>query len=255
MPRARSEKSSARDTIILMVVAIVLAAYCVAFGLQTLVWLEARHWAHANSWINDVPQPLSSPTVADGDTQLKAFNYEFKVPWKGKSTSTEEPGQTVFRFDSGQAIIFQDPDAQADMLRSLNSQTPTEYQQFQNAFGGEAFDSNYAIYQAVYGASPAAISPFSSLRDAMRNNQLLIWKIAFGADASPGLHSIQFGSNRGWQFGDPSSGRPVALRLFDGRDRQFRMTFVNTVGATSKFSQADIDLVVESLQPVPIAER
>lgn len=255
MSRRPPEKSNARNTIILTAVAIAVAIYCVLFGLQTLIWLEARHWAGANAWIKDAPQPVASSSVADGSTQLEAYNFEFKVPWSAKPKTTQEPGQMEFRFDSGQAIIFHDPDAQADMARSLNSENPSEYQRFESAFGGQAFDTNFSIYQTVYGASPAAISPFGSLTDAMRLNQLLLWKIAFGADASPGLHSLQFGSNRGWEFGDPSSGRPVALRIFDGRDHQFRIVFVNAAGSNSKITQDDINLVAQSLQPVPITER
>jgi hypothetical protein len=255
MKKVRSESNSARNTIILMVVAIVVAAYCVAFGLQTLVWFEARHWAGANPWIKEVPQPLNSPPVQQGSTKLKAFNYQFDVPWDAKQKIVSDLGRMEFHFDSGPVIIFYDPESQADMLRALTSENTAEYQQFQNAFVGQSFDSNYAIYQTVYSASPAAVSPVSSLRDAIRVNQLLLWKIAFGADAMPGLQSIQFGNNRGFEFGDPSTGQPVALRIFDGRDKQFRIVFVNAAGATTKFAQADIDSAVQSLEPVPITER
>ena len=255
MTKPQSENNSARNTIVLTVAVIVVAAYCVAFGLQTLVWFEARHWAGANPWIKDVPQALNSPAVQQGSTQLKAFNYEFKVPWDAKQKIVTDQARMEFHFDSGQVIIFYDPEAQADVLRALTSENTAEYQQFQNAFVGQSFDSNYAIYQAVYDASPASVSPVSSLRDAIRVNQLLLWKIAFGADAMPGLHSIQSGSNRGFEFGDPSTGQPVALRLFDGRDKQYRIVFANAAGASTKFTQADIDSAVQSLQPIPIMER
>jgi hypothetical protein len=249
-----SGDTSARSTIILMIVVIVIAAYCVAFGLQTLVWFEARHWASANPWIKDAPQALNSPPVAPGTTELKAFDYEFKVPWTGKSKVQTEPSKMEFHFDAGPVIIFYDPAAQADMAQQLGSENPTQYQRVENALG-QSFDTNYAIYSAVYGASPSGVSPFSSLSDAIRVNQLLLWKLAFGDDASPGIHSIQFGSNRGFEFGDPSTGQPVALRIFDGRDKQFRIVFLNAAGATTKFTQADIDSVVQSLQPVPFTER
>jgi hypothetical protein len=253
--KPRSEESSARNTIILAIVVIVLAGYCVAFGLQTLVWLEANHWAKANPWIKDVPTPLVSSSVQKGGQKLTAFDYQFDVPFSGTWKTTEGPGTTEFHFDAGPVILFYDPQAQADMLNKLTSQNPLQYQQFSNAFVGQTFDTNYAIYEAVYGASPAGVSPFSSLTNAIRVNQLLLWKIAFGADAEPGLHSIQFGGNRGFQFGDPSSGRPVALRLFDGRDRQFRFVFLDAPGAATKFTQADIDSAAASLEPVPIVVK
>ena len=253
--KARTEESSARSTIILAVVVIAVAGYCVAFGLQTLVWFEAHHWAKANPWIKDVPTALSSAPVQDAKTKLTAFDYQFNVPWPDKLTVTEEADKTEFRFAAGPVILFYDPLAQADMQKVLNSENPSQYQNFANAFAGQTFDTNYAIYDAVYEASPADISPFSSLMNAIRTNQLLLWKIAFGADAGPGLHSIQFGSNHGFEFGDPAGGQPVALRIFDGRDRQFRIMFMNSPDAKTKFTQADIDSAVQSLEPVPIVEE
>ena len=247
-----SEESSAGLTIGLMIEAIAIAVYCVVFGLQMLVWFEAHHWANVNPWIKDVPAPLSSTPVADGKTQIQAFGFQFKVPWEAKPKTADGPGYTEFHFASGPVVVFYDPQGQADMQSKLNSENPSEYQRFANAFEGQTFDTNYSIYKAVYAASPAGISPWGSRPDATRMNQLLLWKIAFGADAGPGLHSIQFGSNEGFEFGDPSTGRPVALRLFDGRDRQFRIIFMNSPDAKTKFTQADIDSVVQSLEPVPL---
>lgn len=252
--RPKPETSSALPTIILMLVAIAAAAYCIVFGLQTLVWFEAHHWASTNPWIREVPKPLGSAPVADGNTQLQAFGFQFKVPWPGKPKTDGGPGYTELHFDSGPVVLFFDPQGQADMESKLNSANPTEYQRFASAFGGQTFDTNYSIYKMVYYTSPASVSPWSSAADATRMNQLLLWKIAFGPDAEPGLHSIQFGSNEGFEFGDPSTGRPVALRLFDGRDRQFRIVFMNSPGAKTRFSQADIDLAVQSLAPVPLVE-
>lgn len=250
----KREANSALPTILLMLAVIVAAAYCIVFGLQTLVWFEAHHWASASPWIREVPKPLSSAPVADGNTQLQAFGFQFKVPWPGKPKSNEGPGYTEFHFESGPVVLFFDPQSQADMQSKLNGENPSEYQRFASAFGGQTFDTNYSIYKTVYNASPASVSPWGSVANATRMNQLLLWKMAFGPDAGPGLHSIQFGSNQGFEFGDPSGGRPVALRLFDGRDRQFRLVFMNSPGAKTKFSQADIDSAVQSLEPVPLAE-
>jgi hypothetical protein len=250
------EKSSARSAIILTILVVVVAAYCIVFGLQTLIWFETHHWTRDNPWINDVPQALDSSPVPSGTAQLKAFDYEFKVPWAGNPKTTPSLGHVEFRFDSGQVVVFFDPEAQADMLRALTSaSSPLEYQQFQNVFVGQSFDSNYALCKAVYSAAPSAVSPWMSMRDAIGVNQLLLWKISFGVDATPGIHSIQSGSNRGFEFGDPSSGRPVALRIFNGRDAQFRLIFLVAAGSSAKIAQADIDSAVQSLQVVPIIER
>jgi hypothetical protein len=251
----KSETNSARNALILAAVVILIAGYCIAFGLQTLVAFEAHHWTRDNAWITDVPDPLNAQAPAAGSTQLRAFNYEFKVPWTGKQKTNETLTYHEFRFDSGQVVILYDPEAQLDPVHTLKASSPLEYQQLQNVFGGQPLDTNYALYQAVYGALPAATSPFMPMRDAIRTNDLLLWKISFGYDAMPGLHSIGFGENRGFQFGDPSTGGAVALRIFDGRDSQLRFIFLTQAGSNAKIDQADINAAVQSLQPVPIIER
>jgi len=251
-----SEKNAARNAIALVAVVLLVAAYSMAFGLQTLIWFETHHWSSANPWIKEVPQALNSAAVTAGSTQMKAFDFQFKVPWPGKYKTIPDAVTQEFQFDSGQVVVFFDPQAQADMLRTLTSASnQAAYQQFQNVFVGQSFSSNYDLYKAIYDASPAKVSPWISMRDAIRMNQLLLWKISFGLDAPSPLHSIEFGSNRGFQFGDPSSGRPVALRIFDGRDVQFRFIFLAAAGSNAQIGQDDIDSAVQSLQPVPIVER
>jgi hypothetical protein len=253
-----------------MIVVIAVALYAIFFGLQTLIWFETHRWAHANPWLADVPKAVAEhstaaappPTAEDSSaaarpagTALKAYEYEFKVPWSGKFKSTEQRDYTEFRFDSGEVVMFFDPETQRDLLREITSGEQVQYNQFRNVFIGQSFDSNYDLYNAVYSASPAEVSPWIPLRDAVRINQLLLWKLSFGVSATPGIHAIAFGGNRGFQFGDPSSGRPVALRIFNGRDKQFRFFFLAAAGSGAKISQDDIDLAVESLEPIPMAER
>jgi hypothetical protein len=253
------DKSSAWPAIILLLVVILIAVFCVEFGAQTLTWIEAKRWAAANPWVADVPQPL--PTVADNSSagaQVKAFNYEFNVPWKTPQ-SVESLTNVQFKYDSGQVVVFFDPDSQLDVLHSLKSSNPTEYQKFANVFANQPIESNYALYQAVYSASPAQFSPIMKVEEARRDNVLLLWKLSFGPDLesidAPSFYSFDWGKNKGFQFGDPSKGQPVALRIFDDNNRQFRFIFTVAYGSAAKISQSDINMAVRSLQPVPIIDR
>jgi hypothetical protein len=249
------ETNSARDAIILVLVVILVGAYMILFGLQTLVWGEAHHLTRYNPWVTEVPEALDTSVTSGKTTLLREFNYQFQVPWTSKYKTDKSLTYSEFRFDSGQVIVFFDPEAQLDTMRALKSTSPLAYQQFENVFGGQVFGTNYELYQAVYGASPAQTSPFMPSRDAIRTNLLLLWKISFGYDAIPGLHAIQFDGNKGFQFGDPSTGRAVALRIFDGNDNQFRLIFVTAVDSNAKITQGDINLAVQSLGEVPITER
>jgi hypothetical protein len=264
------EKSNAQSAILLAAVVLIVAVLSVMFGLQTLVWFNAKQWTSQDPWLADTPQPLPPATSAPPavtppasgknaksakPAQLKAYDYEFTAPWPGNVKTTPASGFVEFQFDSGQVIVFFDPQSQLDIIRQMKSGETTQYQQFQNVFGDQAPDTNYALYQTVYSASPAQISPFMHSQEAFRINVLLLWKLSFGFDAQPGIHSFERGKNRGFEFGDATNGRPVALRVFNDRDEQFRFIFTAASGATGKFSQDDIDLAVQSLQSIPILER
>jgi hypothetical protein len=254
------DKSSALPAIILVLVAILIAIFCVQFGVQTLTWFEAKRWGTSSPWLADVPQPL--PTVADeasAGAQVKAYNYEFNVPWKTKPKSTEALINVQFKYDSGQVVVFFDPESQLDVIHSLKSSNPTEYQKFSNVFANQPIESNYGLYQAVYSASPEQFSPIMKVNEARRDNTLLLWKLSFGPDLQcetvPAFYSFDWGKMRGFQFGDPSKGQPVALRVFDDSNRQFRFIFAVADGSAGKITQSDINMAVRSLQPVPIIER
>jgi hypothetical protein len=250
-----TEKSSASSAIVLAILVIGVAIFSAAYGLQTLAWYEGHHWAKENPWIDTIPQPLPpAPAAPAKGTLLKAFNYEFMSPWTGKITQTPSLTVVVIRFDSGQAIVFYDPDTLIDTLRQMKSSNPLQYQKFANVFADHPIESNHGLYDAVYGVAPAQLSPIMPSRDAIRMNELLIWKLQFGIDLQGGLHSFKWGTNQGFQFGDPSEG-PASLRVFNDRDQQFRLIFTVAPGSNGHITQDDIASIVASFKPVPILER
>jgi hypothetical protein len=250
----QAEKKGASFAIILAFAVILVAIFCVAYGLQTLAWIEAKQWASINPWLNNIPQPLPSAPAPGKGEQIKSYDYEFVTPW-GAGKITSSLTYSEIRFAPGQVVIFFDPDSQLDTMRALKSSNPLEYQRFQNVFVDHPIESNYALYQAVYGASPAQLSPFMPSRDAMRMNVLLLWKLSFGFDVGSDSYSFDFGRNKGFQFGDPVKGGPVAVRVFDDRARHHRFIFLVAAGKNAQVTQDDISSVVSSLKPIPILER
>jgi len=282
MNEQEEDKGGARNAIILAIVVIAVGAYCLAFGLQTLIWMEAKQWVSSDSWVADTPQPLPATSTENsagaqqtapdlskakqgkagakfpGD-QPKVFEYEFKVPWAGQGKPTPLPTGVELRYDSGQVVVFYDPELQIDTAKALRTPTTPEAQRLANILASHPIESNYALYQAAYGASPAQLSPVMKEQDALRDNLLLFWKLSFGPDlysgTTPEFHSFDWGKNRGFQFGDPAKGHPVAVRVFDDSDHQFRFIFTVAAGSSGKITQEDINMAVQTLQPVPIIER
>jgi hypothetical protein len=282
MNQEEEVKGGARNAIILAILVIAVGAYCLAFGLQTLIWIEAKQWVSAESWVGNTPQPLTntsaststeaqqaprdSSNAAHGKAgaklsveQLKAFNYEFKVPWAGQFKISPVPVGVELRYDSGPVVVFYDPELQIDTAHALRTPTTPEAQRLANILASHPIESNYALYQAAYGASPVQISPMMKEQDALRDNLLLFWKLSFGPDlysgTTPEFYSFDWGKNRGFQFGDPAKGHPVAVRVFDDSDHQFRFIFTAANGFGGKITQEDINVAMQSLQSVPIIER
>jgi hypothetical protein len=248
------EKHGARSAILLAALVVLVSVYCMAYGLQTLVWVEGNQWASVNPWFRDVPQPLPSAAPSAKGTVVKAYDYEFLSPW-GAGKITPFASHVEFRFPGGQVVLLIDPETSLDTMRNMKSTNPLEYQRFTNVFVDHPIEFNYQLYDTVYGASPAQLSPLMSSRDALRMNVLLLWKLSFGFDTVPGVYSFNFGKNRGVQFGEPGKGRPVAVRIFDDRDRQFRLIFLVAAGSNASLNQDDINMAVASLKPVPIVDR
>jgi hypothetical protein len=282
MNQEEEDKGGTRNAIILAILVIAVGAYCLAFGLQTLIWLQAKQRLSSDSWIGNTPQPLANTSVSnsteapqthsDGpksahgktgakpsDDQPRAFNYKFKVPWSGQYKISPLPIGVEFRYDSGQVVVFYDPELQIDTAHALRTPTTPESQRLANIPASHPIESNYALYQDAYGASPEQLSPMMKEQDAMRENLLLFWKLSFGRDLysgeTPEFYSFDWGKNRGFQFGDPAKGHPVAVRVFDDSDHQFRFIFTVADGASGKITQEDINTATQSLQPVPIIER
>lgn len=264
----KTESSAARTAILLAAGALVVAAFSVAFGLQTLVWINARQWASANPWLRGVPKQLAaseaaSPAVpgtaasskAPKPNQTKAYDYEFTSPWPGNVKITPRLLYTELRFDSGPIVLFFDPEAQLDTVEELKTKNGPEYQQLLSMFGNEPIDNDYLLYKATYEASPDKISPFMNRDDAVRANGVLLYKLSFGYDLPGDIHSFEFGSNRGFQFGDPVYEQPIAVRVFDTQGKQLRMIFTVAAGSDALVTQDNINQVLQSLQLIPLLER
>jgi hypothetical protein len=255
-----TEKSSSTAAIGLAVLAIVVAIFMVKFGLQTLTWVEGKMWAAQSPWLNFVPQPLPPPAVASPAAkaaQLKAYDFEVNAPWAGNPKPTPTETSVGFHYASGQVLVFFDPEAQLDTLRSIQNSNPVEFQRFTNVFVDKPINSNFELYRAVYSSAPSQVSPFMDARDAMRMNVLLLWKLSFGLDlpSDTGLYSFDWNNIHGFQFGDPAKGVPVALRAFDDRGHQFRFLLTTTPGSNAKITQDDVDGILRTIQPVPFVDR
>lgn len=281
-----SEKSSAKSAIILVAIIIVVAIYSTSYGLQTIQWISAHQWASANPWLKEVPQPIAasssattaSPAATDAaagaltgngngtgtgaapaanakgkktdaqsnGTDVGEYGYQMRVPWTSKMKESPSAGGAQFRFDTGQIIVFGDPDAQLDTVHILRDTPGDQYMPFAPLFADGSIANNYDLYKAVYNSSPAQVSPFTKYATAQRDRVLLLMKLSFGFDLAKPIYSFDFGTNKGFQFGDPAKG-PVAIRAFGFHDKQFRFIFTVFAGSGGQITQSDINEAMQTL--------
>lgn len=264
-----SEKTSARSAIILVAIIIIVAIYSTSYGLQTMQWIAAHQWASANPWLKEVPQPIaaSTATIAGTDlsfvpapnskakkadaqskgTDLGEYGYQITVPWTSKMKESPSAGGAEFRFETGQIVVFGDPDAQLDTVHILRDSPGDQYMPFSPLFANGSIANNYDLYNAVYSSSPSQVSPVTNYATAQRDRILLIMKLSFGFDLAKPIYSFDFGNIKGFQFGDPAKG-PVAIRAFGGHDKQFRFIFTVFSGSGGQIAQTDINQAMQSLE-------
>jgi hypothetical protein len=246
------KSESARTTIILALCTLLVGIYAILFGLQTVTSLQTRHWARTSPFLRARPQPLASSAASPAqEKNLSFYGLDFAAPWKGVAKKTEGDARSEVDFAPGEIIILFNPVAEKDIVGSIKSGDPQIYNHYEAIFGTGFYPNNYALYAAVYGAAPAEISPFMARSKVVRIETLLLWKLRFGTDGANSIFSVQTSHMRGFQFGDPSLDRVIVARLFDENDRQVRILFASNSGQPGTISQADINCVLDSLEPTP----
>jgi hypothetical protein len=257
---------------ILLAVLVGVSAYVLAYGLQTLLYFEARHWASSVPELAVTPQTLTIPPAAAASgarsgkagakeamkagsaktSHLEFFNYECEAPWAGPAKIVNGSDFIDMKFPAGVTLRVYAPEAQVNDLQSLQGEDAVEQQRMAAVFGPHPFESNYDLYDAVYSAEPGKASAFMPRIEAEKLNSLLLWKLAFDTAMPGGIYRFESGRLRGLQFGDPEKTQSVLLRMFNERDRHFEVMITMAASASSRLTQGEIDQVIASFQPIPL---
>lgn len=248
-----SKPAEAYSAYILLLFLMIVAGYSIFYGLQTMAMINAKRWGNIEPALYTTPQDLLQKTTpAAATTHLEFYNYQCEAPWKGPAQRTDGTDATDFKFPSGAFLKVYLPESQADALKTFKGDTPEQQRHIDAAFGPHPFDSNYDLYEAIYGASPAQISPFISRTDSGRINMLLLWKLNYDMALPGGVYRYAFSDVRGLQFGNPDQAHAVVTRSFGVQDRQFEFLILMQSGASDKLAQNEINLILSSLKPIPL---
>ena len=248
-----SKPAEGYSAIILLVILIIVAAYSLFYGLQTITLINTRHWGTIEPSLYETPRDLYQKTTpAPQTTHLEFYNYQCDAPWKGPAQTEVGADSTDFKFSSGAFVRVYLPESQADALKTFKGDTPEQQRHIDAAFGPHPFDSNFDLYAAIYGASPAQVSAFMPRGDVAHVSTLLLWKLNFDMMLPGGIYRFDWGATRGLQFGNPEDAHVVVVRAFGVQDRQFEFLVLTRARASEKLTQNDINLILASLKPVPL---
>jgi hypothetical protein len=248
---AMAEREKTGNTaIVLGLIAVLVGLYAVLYGLQTLTFLESRLWQRAHPELWQVPRTVPAASTSGGKgTEITAYNYKFEAPWSDLDKVDGGPMFASAAFRSGKRIVLLDPSIEVNVVAKMKSTQSEQFIALAAIFGESLFASNYALYDAVFRASPAQLSAFMPARESERVSALLLWKISLATNADTGIESFETKNLRGFELGDPSSAHYVLVKAFDTQDHQFELVFSARPDAPEKVSQSEINRVLETLRP------
>jgi hypothetical protein len=221
------------------------------FGVQTyFVWeahrvarREPRYWARPVE-LSDLSMSKASPK------KLSYFGYEFEVPWDdidAEKTRIPTPGDALVVFRSGITIWFRS-DPPSGMISSIADDHQVDRNALRQMFGNDVVQSDYTFQRATFEMTPDQICIFSSRKQAIR--QWILFTLKEGlvrGGAESGLFLVNTKEFNGFQYGDPQkSSEHLSVELF-GKDGHLDIIFVRKLNAAKTISQADVNLVVQSV--------
>jgi hypothetical protein len=230
-------------------------AYLWIFGRATyLVWLVKKE-AIENPGLAMVPVPLSDTSISTAQgTTLTEFGYQFDVPWKMIELKRGNK-IAVFESESGpEAFMFWDPAEQKGFVKLMKDSAGAQLGALASVYGAQTIQSDYDFDQAVVNTTPSQLSYVLPRRKEVRAAALLMLKPIEMIDAETGFYSFETQRLRGFQNGNPSKTKNVMVKAFDAEGHQFEFVFGNRAYPNSGPTQADINMVLQTLRPAPAAQ-
>ena len=195
-----------------------------------------------------MPQPLSNSEVADlsDGSQVEAFGYSLRLPWKVSKRSDRRTLSTL-TLSNGASVTLVDNKDDPSGPGILAKSTPREAATYRIMYGDEAMSSRYAFIRAEFRASPSDVSFWHSRASNLGTMTNLIAKDGMIGKANV-VYSLAVGSMRGFQVGNPGQSTPaVWLRLFDGNDREIWIILRRPLAG--EWTQKQINAIVASIRP------
>jgi hypothetical protein len=244
---------SFRPRRLLRIAAFVLAAVLV---LGVAAWffalpLEAHYWARRDPVLRQTPVPVRDLSITQSTGRTNVFcGCAFDVPWSDLDETRTKTGgnSTTLFFDSGLVALLK-CEPPREFVQGVLSSIEVSPAEFGRAFGQGPLESDYALTRLMLGTTPMSFSTPHRQQGALM--ALLVLKAMAIPPADSGIFAVHSAEFDGFQYQDPQA-RPdrVLMDLFsEDRGLEFHF-FLKYHGASPKFSQADINRIVQTIHKV-----
>jgi hypothetical protein len=235
-------------------IALLILAAGIYFGPQTLTYWRLRPDVTRpcdqppRGWCS-VPRPLEpTATSAAQGSVLSYYGYKFEIPWKDRDKEVNDGQWIEITFKTGQSVRFLNP-----ALFQYNPISGHISQGLKETFGPVISESKYQQFKEVVSVTPSQWSPFRSRNEFARVRGLLEIKGLWfeHSPVAPDIYSFETNSFQGFEISGLSHDwQEVGLNLFDSTDRWFRVNIVGNAQSGVRFTQSEVDLVIQSFGPV-----
>jgi hypothetical protein len=238
-------------------IAAIVGAYAWTFGPQTILTLMARYKYREIPAAGKTPVALPDLSVSSVAHKTVAyFGYEYELPWddvdEEKSRTAETVHVHVTAFHSGNALWFSTFPAR-DFVKNVVEKTKLTPEQFRQAYGDEAFESDLGFVRTMLQITPRDMSPFMSEKQAGASTALLLIKAITVPEADSGLFSIRTADFQGFQFGNPQSRPPRIREDLYADDGGIEFIFFQVPGTAPNVSQGEINRILQSVRKISSA--
>jgi hypothetical protein len=234
---------------------VAIVVYLMFFGVQTYFVWQAHRDARKEPMYWAKPIELSDLSVSKASPKkISYFGYEFEVPWgdiDAEKTRVAANGVAVVAFRSGTFITFW-TSPPFGLISTMADDGKVDRKTLGQMFGSDAVQSDYGFQRAALEMTPDQFSIFSSRKQVLQ--QWLLFSLKEGwlqGGSESGLFSVSTEEFKGFQYGNPrKSPEHLSVELF-GKDVHLDILFGKKLNGTSTISQADINLVVQSIHKLP----
>lgn len=225
--------------------------YVWGFGFATVAMIEAQYTGKQVPILGKVPVSLSDSSVTPSTgKRLAVCGYGFDLPWNDLSESKTKSNTTkqVMYFDSGlvMAVTCIPPRTFVNTFLSQGKLTADDFQQ---AFGNEALQSDYAFTRLMLQTTPNKITLGTSRKEASATLAMLVVKGIATPAADSGMFFVHTDQFDGFQYENPAlHPRRVLVDLFS-TDQSLEFAFLLSYqGASPRISQAEINRIIQTVR-------